>query len=108
PHPRGYGTNARILSKYVREEKVLTLEDAIRKMTSLPAQKFQLKDRGIIKEGMAADIVIFDADKVQDLSTFEKPHAYSTGFKYVIVNGMLTAENEKHLGVRAGITLRNH
>ena len=108
PHPRGYGTNARILSKYVREEKVLTLEDAIRKMTSLPAQKFQLKDRGIIKEGMAADIVIFDADKVQDLSTFEKPHAYSTGFKYVIVNGVLTAENEKHLGVRAGISLKNH
>lgn len=108
PHPRGYGTNARVLGKYVREEKILTLEDAIRKMTSLPAQKFQLKDRGIIKEGMAADIVIFDADKVQDLSTFEKPHAYSTGFKYVIVNGMLTAEKEKHLGVRAGITLRNH
>lgn len=107
PHPRGYGTNARILGKYVREEKVLTLEEAVRRMTSLPAQKFQLRDRGLIKEGMAADIVIFDADNVRDLSTFEKPHVYSMGFKFVIVNGILTAVNEKHLGVKAGITLKN-
>lgn len=102
PHPRGYGTNARVLSKYVREEKVISLEEAIRRMTSLPAQKFQLKDRGLLKEGMAADIVIFDENEVKDVSTFEKPHAYSKGFHFVIVNGVLTVENEKHLGIRAG------
>jgi len=105
PHPRGYGTNARVLGKYVREEKVISLEEAIRRMTSLPAQKFGLKDRGLLKEGMAADIVIFNEQEVKDLSTFEKPHAYSKGFQYVIVNGVLTAENEKHLGVRAGKAL---
>ncbi len=105
PHPRGYGTNARVLAKYVREEKVISLEEAIRRMTSLPAQKFQLKDRGLLKEGMAADIVIFDEKEVKDVSTFENPHAYSKGFHFVIVNGMLTVENEKHLGIRAGQAL---
>jgi N-acyl-D-amino-acid deacylase len=105
PHPRGYGTNARVLAKYVREEKVISLEEAIRRMTSLPAQKFQLKDRGLIKEGMAADIVIFNEQEVKDISTFEKPHAYSTGFHFVMINGVLTVENEKHLGVRAGQAL---
>jgi len=105
PHPRGYGTNARILGKYVRDEKVISLEEAIRRMTSLPAQKFQLKDRGLIKEGMAADIVIFDEKEVKDISTFEKPHAYSKGFHYVIVNGILAVENEKHTGARTGKAL---
>jgi N-acyl-D-amino-acid deacylase len=105
PHPRGYGTNARVLAKYVREEKVLSLEEAIRRMTSLPAQKFQLKDRGLLKENYAADIVLFDEKEVQDVSTFSKPHAYSKGFHYVIVNGVLTVDNEKHLGVRAGKAL---
>jgi N-acyl-D-amino-acid deacylase len=105
PHPRGYGTNARVLAKYVREEKILSLEEAIRRMTSLPAQKFQLKDRGLLKEGMAADIVIFDENEVKDVSTFEKPHAYSAGFHYVIVNGALTIDNEKHNGTRAGRAL---
>ena len=105
PHPRGYGTNARVLAKYVREEKVISLEEAIRRMTSLPAQKFQLKDRGLLKEGMAADIVIFDEQEVQDVSTYEKPHAYSKGFHFVIVNGMLTVDQEKHIGTRAGKAL---
>jgi N-acyl-D-amino-acid deacylase len=105
PHPRGYGTNARVLAKYVRDEKVLTLEEAIRRMTSLPAQKFQLSDRGLLKAGYAADIVIFDENEVQDLSTFDKPHAYSKGFHYVIVNGQLTVDNEKHTGVRSGKAL---
>lgn len=105
PHPRGYGTNARILGKYVRDEKLISLEEAIRRMTSLPAQKFQLKDRGLIKEGMAADIVIFDEKEVKDISTFEKPHAYSKGFHYVIVNGILAVENEKHTGARTGKAL---
>jgi N-acyl-D-amino-acid deacylase len=108
PHPRGYGTNARVLSKYVREEKVITIEEAIRRMTSLPAQKFQLKNRGILKEGFAADIVIFNEKEVNDVSTFDKPHAYSKGFHFVIVNGVVTVEDEKHLGVRAGKALRNN
>lgn len=105
PHPRGYGTNARVLSKYVRDEKMISLEDAVRRMTSLPAQKFGLKDRGLLREGYAADIVIFDEKKVQDISTYEKPHAYSTGFEYVIVNGQIVVENDKHLGTRSGKAL---
>ena len=105
PHPRGYGTNARVLSKYVREEKIISLEEAIRRMTSLPAQKFQLKDRGLLKEGLAADVVIFDEKEVQDIATFADPHQYSTGFKYVIVNGKLVVENGTHTGVRSGVTL---
>ncbi len=106
PHPRGYGTNARVLSKYVRDEKVISLEEAIRRMTSLPAQKFQLKDRGLLREGYAADIVIFDEQKVQDQSTYNKPHQYTTGFAYVLVNGAITVEEGKHNGTRAGTTLR--
>ena len=105
PHPRGYGTNARVLGKYVREEKVISLEEAVRRMTSLPAQKFQLQNRGMLREGYAADIVIFDEKEVTDVSTFEKPHAYSKGFHYVIVNGMLTVDNQKHSGIRAGKAL---
>lgn len=105
PHPRGYGTNARVLAEYVRDQKIISLEEAIRRMTSLPAQKFQLKDRGLIKEGMAADIVIFDEKQVQDVSTYENPHAYSKGFHYVIVNGVITVDNEKHNGSRAGQAL---
>lgn len=102
PHPRGYGTNARVLGKYVREEKVISLEEAIRRMTSLPAQKFQLQGRGLIREGMIADIVVFDPDTVTDLATFEKPHAYSKGFSHVVVNGQLTVMDGKHTGVRNG------
>lgn len=105
PHPRGYGSNARILAKYVREENLITLEDAIRKMTSLPAQKFHIENRGILAPGKYADIVIFDAAKVKDQATFEHPHAYSTGFKYVLVNGALTVDNFKHIGARKGTIL---
>ncbi len=102
PHPRGYGTNARVLAKYVREEKILGLEEAIRRMTSLPAQKFQLKDRGLLLPGFAADIVIFDADKEQDESEYDHPHAYSKGFTYVLVNGVITVDQSKHTGSRSG------
>jgi len=105
PHPRGYGTNARVLGKYVRDEKIISLEEAIRRMTSLAAQKFQLKDRGLLKEGMAADIVIFDEKEISDHATFEQPHQYSTGFHYVLVNGQLVVENSKHTGARSGIAL---
>ncbi len=107
PHPRGYGTNARVLGKYVREEKVISLEEAIRRMTSLPAQKFQLKNRGLLREGFAADIVLFDEATVKDLSTYESPHQYSTGFKYVLVNGELVVENEKINGTRNGKSIKN-
>jgi N-acyl-D-amino-acid deacylase len=106
PHPRAYGTNARVLGYYVRSLKVIRLEETIRRMTSLPAQKFQLRDRGMLKEGMAADVVIFDENVVGDLSTFQKPHAYSTGFSYVIVNGQLTVEEGKHNGTRGGVVLK--
>ncbi|MEJ7674224.1 MAG: amidohydrolase family protein [Chitinophagaceae bacterium] len=105
PHPRGYGTNARVLAKYVRDEKIISLEEAIRRMTSLPAQKFQLKERGLLKEGMAADIVIFNDKEIQDMATFEDPHQYSKGFKYVIVNGKMVVENGIHAGVRSGVAL---
>ena len=106
PHPRGYGTNARVLGKYVRDEKVISLEEAIRRMTSLPAQKFQLKDRGLLREGFAADIVLFDPNTVQDNSTYENPHQYSSGFKYILVNGVVTVEDSKHTGARAGTILK--
>jgi len=105
PHPRGYGTNARVLAKYVRDLHVISMEEAIRRMTSLPAQKFQLHDRGLLKDGMVADIVIFNEKEVQDLSTYEKPHAYSKGFHYVLVNGILTVDHEKLTGTRAGQAL---
>lgn len=106
PHPRGYGTNARVLGKYVREEKVISLEEAIRRMTSLPAQKFHLSDRGLLRDGFAADIVVFDAATVKDLSTYDQPHQYSTGFDYVLVNGVVTVDAGKHNGSRAGTVLR--
>lgn len=106
PHPRGYGTNARVLGKYVREEKVISLEEAIRRMTSLPAQKFNLKDRGLLKEGMAADVVVFDEATVKDKSEFNKPHQLSVGFKFVLVNGVLTLENENHTGAKNGMVIR--
>ncbi|MBX2915913.1 MAG: D-aminoacylase [Cyclobacteriaceae bacterium] len=106
PHPRAYGTNARVLGKYVREQNVIRLEEAIRRMTSLPAQKFNLRDRGLLREGMAADIVVFDAQTVGDAATFTNPHAYSTGFKYVLVNGEVVVDTGKHTGVRSGQVLK--
>ena len=106
PHPRGYGTNARVLGKYVRDEKIISLEEAVRRMTSLPAQKFNLKGRGLLLPGMFADIVVFDPEQIKDLSTFEMPHQYSTGFSYVVVNGRLVIDQGKHTGVRSGSILR--
>jgi len=106
PHPRAYGTNARVLGRYVREQKVIRLEEAIRRMSSLPAQKFNLRDRGLLREGMAADIVVFDEAKVGDAATYSQPHAYSLGFSYVIVNGETVVENGKHTGIRSGQVLK--
>jgi N-acyl-D-amino-acid deacylase len=102
PHPRGYGNNARVLGHYVRELKLITLEDAIRKMTSLPAQTFGLRDRGQIREGFAADLVIFDENTVGDKATFQQPHQYAVGFSSVIVNGQLVFDGQKMTGKMSG------
>jgi len=106
PHPRGYGNNARVLGRYVRELKLITLEDAIRKMTSLPAQTFNLRDRGQIREGFAADIVIFDDAKVADKATYETPHQYAEGFSNVIVNGQVVFDGSKMTGTMSGEPLK--
>ncbi len=106
PHPRGYGNNARVLGRYVRELRLLTLEDAIRKMTSLPAQTFGLRDRGLVREGFAADLVIFDEATVSDRATFEAPHQYPHGISYVFVNGQATLARGEMTGARAGAALR--
>jgi N-acyl-D-amino-acid deacylase len=107
PHPRGYGTNARVLARYVRDQKVIGLEEALRRMTSLPATKFNLRDRGLLMPGKFADIVILDENTVQDLSVYDQPHQFSKGIYYVLVNGQLVVENEKHNGNRTGVALRN-
>jgi N-acyl-D-amino-acid deacylase len=106
PHPRGYGNNARILARYVRELKVLRLEDAVRRMTSLPATTFGLKNRGFIREGCWADVVVFDPGKVQDNATFEAPHQYATGFAHVFVNGVEVVKDDKHTGAKPGRAVR--
>ena len=106
PHPRGYGNNARMLARYVRELKVLRLEDAIRKMTGLPANTFHFKGRGELREGNWADIVVFDPEKVQDTSTYKDPHHYATGIPYVLVNGIPVILNGEHTGAKAGQALR--
>ena len=106
PHPRGYGNNARVLGRYVRELKLITLEDAIRKMTSLPAQTFGFRDRGLIREGFAADIVIFDENTIIDQATFDQPHQFPLGISYVIVNGAPVLENNQMSAARPGVTLR--
>lgn len=106
-HPRLYGTFARVLARFVREEGALPLEDAIRKMTSLPAARMGLHDRGLLRPGMAADIVVFDPEAVRDLATWEDPHQYAEGFAAVIVNGAMTVAQDQHLGARNGMTLRD-
>lgn len=105
PHPRSYGTNARVLAKYVREEQVISLEEAVRRMTSLPAQQFRFSDRGLIRPGFAADIVVFDPATITDRSSFNQPHQYSTGFRYVLVNGTITVRDDVHTGARNGQVL---
>ena len=106
PHPRSYGTNSRVLARFVREKNVLTLEDAIRRMTSLPARTFGLKDRGLIRSGFAADLLLFDPAKVQDMATFAEPHQYAQGFDVVIVNGKIAVEGGELTDMRAGKVIR--
>ena len=107
PHPRSYGTNARVLAEYVRARGVLTLEDAIRRMTSLPARTFGLQERGLLREGMAADLVLFDPVRVQDKSTYAQPHQYSQGFDFVLVNGQIVVDDGKLTAARPGQPLRH-
>ena len=106
PHPRAYGTFPRILRKYVREEKALTLEDAIRKFSALPAQRLRLTDRGVLKAGMWADVVVFDPATVRDLATFDNPNQLSEGMEYVLVNGEPVIEQGKMTGALPGKVLR--
>lgn len=107
PHPRGYGNNARVLGRYVRDLKVLRVEDAIRKMTSLPANTFRFKQRGELREGFWADIVVFDPDKVSDPSTYNDPHHYAVGIPYVLVNGVPVIKDSEHTGAKPGVGLRH-
>ena len=108
PHPRYYGTYPRILGKYVREEGVLTLEDAVRKMTSFPAQRLGLTDRGLLKEGMWADIVVFDAERVIDKATYQEPHQFPEGIPYVMVNGRIVVKDGQQTGALPGKVLRHY
>jgi N-acyl-D-amino-acid deacylase len=106
PHPRAYGTFPRILRKYVREEKRLTLEDAIRKFSAFPAQRMRLADRGVLKAGMWADVVVFDPATIRDLATFENPNQLSQGMEYVLVNGVPVIDQGKMTGALPGRVLR--
>ncbi len=106
PHPRNYGTFPRILGHYVRDEKVLTLEDAVRRMTSLSAQRLGLKDRGLLREGYWADVVVFDPNRIIDRATFSSPKQYPDGINYVLVNGHVVIDRGNHTGERPGVVLR--
>jgi N-acyl-D-amino-acid deacylase len=107
PHPRSYGTNARVLAEYVRRRHVIALEDAIRRMTSLPARTFGFRDRGLLREGYQADLVMFDPATVEDKATYQKPHQFSAGFGLVLVNGQVVVEDGKLTGARPGKVIRH-
>jgi N-acyl-D-amino-acid deacylase len=105
PHPRSYGTFARVLGMYVRDRKIVTLEDAVRRMSAFPAQRLGLHDRGILRPGMKADIVIFDPVRVRDTATFERPHQYAEGFAIVITNGQVVYDAGAKTAARPGVVL---
>lgn len=107
PHPRSYGTNARVIANYVRDRNVMTLEDAVRRMTSLPARAFSFHDRGIIRPGFAADLVLFDPEEVRDNATFADPHQFSEGFDVVIVNGVVAVQDGRPTNRRGGQFVRH-
>jgi len=107
PHPRTYGTCPRILGRYVREQQVMSWEEAVRKMTSLPARKLRLKNKGMIAEHYDADIVVFDPETVIDTSTYEAPRSFPDGIDWVMVNGKVVVKDGEHTGVRNGKTIRN-
>ena len=105
PHPRSFGNATRVIAEYVKKRHVLTLEEAVRKMTSWPATRMRLANRGLIKEGQWADVTIFDLDQLQDRATYEDPMAFPTGIEYVLVNGVVTIDHDKHTGAKAGRVL---
>jgi N-acyl-D-aspartate/D-glutamate deacylase len=105
PHPRSYGTFVRVLGRYVREQHVITLEDAVRKMTSFPAARLGLPDRGILRNGLKADLVVFDPATVRDLATFDNPHQYAEGISLVVVNGQPVFDGGKITDARPGVVL---
>jgi N-acyl-D-amino-acid deacylase len=107
PHPRGYGNTVRVLGEYVRVRKVISLEEAVRKMTSLPAQHFRFAQRGLLKQGYAADVVVFDPATVRDTATFERPHSFAVGLPYVLVNGVAVIRAGEHTGAKPGQVLRH-
>jgi len=107
PHPRGYGNTVRVLGEYVRKRHVISLEEAIRKMTSLPAEHFKFTQRGLLKEGYAADVTVFDPATVSDAATFEKPHAYAIGVPYVLVNGVVVVRKGEQTSARPGQVLQS-
>jgi N-acyl-D-amino-acid deacylase len=104
-HPRAYGNFTRVLGKYAREEKILTLEQAIRKLSGLPATNLGLDHRGFVQDGMFADVVVFDPATVRDRATFDKPHQYSVGMKHVFVNGAQVLKDGEHTGAKSGKAL---
>ena len=106
PHPRAYGSFARLLGRYVRDEQLIPLEDAIRKLAALPAENLKIDSRGMLKEGYFADVVLFDPDTIQDHATFVEPHQYATGVKHVFVNGVQVIENGEHTGATPGRVVR--
>ena len=106
PHPRGYGNAVRVLGEYVRTRKIISLEEAVRKMTSLPAEHFGFARRGRLDTGYAADVVVFDPATVSDAATFERPHAFATGVPFVLVNGVVVVRDGQHTGAKPGRTLR--
>ncbi len=106
-HPRSYGTFPRAIRRYSIEMGLFTLEDAVRKMTSMPAERIGLKDRGTLEKGMAADVVVFDPERIRDVATFEDSHRYPEGIVHVLVNGLLTIEGGEHTKERAGQVLRH-
>src|SRR5262249_24589919 len=101
-HPRAYGNFARVFAQYVRKDHALTVEEAVRKLTALPATNLSIRDRGRLKTGYFADLVVFDPDTIQDHATFEKPHQLSTGVSYVVVNGQLALKDSKATGAPSG------
>ena len=105
-HPRAYGNFTRLFGKYVREEKVTTLEDAVRKSSAAVATRLSLADRGVIKLGMKADLVVFDPSTIIDNATFDKPHQLSTGMRDVFVNGTAVLRDGKHTGAKPGVVVR--
>ena len=106
PHPRAYGNVARLLGHYLRNEKLIPLEEAIRRLTSLPATNLRIHHRGMLKPGYFADVVVFDPAKIQDHATYEKPHQYSTGVVHVFVNGTQVLKDGEHTGATPGRVVR--